>query len=52
MKPIFNIKFNVTAKFHKAAKKKKKNKKKQKQKEEEEKKGKIILSTFLHVPSI
>jgi hypothetical protein len=30
MKPIFNIKFNVTAKFYKAAKKK--------QKEEEEKK--------------
>jgi hypothetical protein len=45
MKPIFNIKFNVTAKFYKAAKKKNKKRKKKK-------KGKIILSTFLHVPSI
>lgn len=38
-------KFNVTAKFYKAAKKKNKKRKKKK-------KGKIILSTFLHVPSI
>lgn len=45
MKPIFNIKFNVTAKFYKAAKKKNKKRKKKK-------KGKIILSTFLHAPSI
>lgn len=35
MKPIFNIKFNVTAKFYKAAKKEKKNQ----EEEEEEEKG-------------
>jgi hypothetical protein len=39
MKPIFNIKFNVTAKFYKAAKKK--------QKEEEEKKREDNLINFL-----
>jgi hypothetical protein len=42
-------KFNVTAKFYKAAKKKKKNKNKKRKKK---KKEKIILSTFFHVPSI
>lgn len=35
MKPIFNINFNVTAKFYKAAKKEKKNQ----EEEEEEEKG-------------
>jgi hypothetical protein len=34
MKPIFNIKFNVTAKFYKAAKKKNKKRKKKKKRED------------------